>query len=525
MTAAHDGDRSMDKRNDEEYARLREMRELKKEEARRAAYEAQLEKERAVRIASLKRNAAKVSEKLLSVGKRLPVADGMGVSCLRYLPALFSVIAVFFRRADRLFNISLRKTGIAVCRFAGNAISLPVFVLLAIGSYYSVMRLCGFNPLRVDVMMPTFQFYLCDYSVGFCTRLFVGTVISLFADKVSVAMMNGVFRTVLIAALSGQVLLSGIFLRSALKNRSVIATILSVLFLTNPLLVCGNMSAPGLMDAYLLLLFLVWLPLRRTPLNVILTPAVCFVGMAIHYEFVFMFLPPMMTLLFYDAVFLEKKSMRVRGGISLAAGGAVSVALGFYFVLFFNRNLRMTSDEFYAYMISRFAMRPREEAAYTMMMGAPIFRDYFDYNIFGENPSYGSFETPKEFIAMMRTWAASHFDASVFWKDMVIAVGIFVPVLVLWVICAGKEKGARRLPYLAFVAQLIVLVPVLLLSTDIWRWMLAALLSQVLVFQAVYLSRDAVLHEVTKGKKVRPLLAVLLMVCAVAYSAFCVTLI
>lgn len=515
----------MPDQNQVELERLREERETHKEEQRRAAREKQMEKERAARKAAVLRlftvafsGLPDVGRTIVNKGKKAVISVG------EKLPGIVSRISRPFKVAYTAANALLRKAGETVCRFAARPFSLPVYILLAAAVYYGITRLCGFDPLFLQAHLATFQFYLCDYSVGFCTRLFVGAVIALFTDKVSVALMSVIIRTAVIAALSVQAVMVGVFSRTACKKRSVFAALLGVLFLTDPLIVVGHMSAPGLLDPYLQLVFFAWLALWKTPFRLISTPVVCFVGMAIHYEFLFMYLPPMLTLLLYDAVFANKKTARANGWISLAEGSTVSAALTVYFVFFFNRNLKMTADEFFDHMISRFDATTEEMGRYTLLMGAPIFREYFDYNIFGENPTYGTFETPAEFLAMMRTWAATHFSARQFWASFSVAAGVLVIPLVFWVICAIREKGWRRVPYLGFAAQTLVLIPVLLLSTDIWRWMMAAMISQMSVFIAVYLDGDAVLHGITDNKRIPPVIVTLLLFGAVAYSSYCITL-
>ena len=54
--------------------------------------------------------------------------------------------------------------------------------------------------------------------------------------------------------------------------------------------------------------------------------------------------------------------------------------------------------------------------------------------------------------------------------------------------------------------------------------MMAAMISQMSVFIAVYLDGDAVLHGITDNKRIPPVIVTLLLFGAVAYSSYCITL-
>ena len=185
----------------------------------------------------------------------------------------------------------------------------------------------------------------------------------------------------------------------------------------------------------------------------------------------------------------------------------------------------MTSDEFYQYMLSRFSLSSAEREAYTFLMGAPLYRDYFDYYIFGEYKDYNYFENIGDFFEFLKNWTANGFSPTMFRKDMVLFLPVLLLAAVIWARCAKREKGIRKLPYICFIGQALVLVPELIISTDIWRWVSAALLTQFFVFAVVYLDKNAAVHRLTDQTKLKPAVGGLCFIAAAAYIVFSFTLV
>ncbi len=505
---------------EEERERARQEQEWAKEEKLRAAEQRKLEAESAARRAAARRTV----EKAFSGGSRSArKAAGTAASASQKTAANFlffgTKAAAAASRTAGFCGCILGKCWQVLTRFAEKPVAVPVFIIVTLLSYAGISRGSEFQLFHLAATPPTYQFYVCDYSVGYCSRLFVGAVISLFTDKVSIDLMNRIINVSVVLSLVGQAVIVGLLLRTGLKNRSVPAALFGLLMMTNPLAVVENMSAPGLLDVYLLLLFLVWLAFLKTPLAAFVTPVFCLVGMAIHYEFLFSFLPPMLTLLLYYAFFAEKKRVRVGKWIAFAGGGSVSAASFYYFVFLSKNYLRLTSEEFYQHMLARFSLTVSQRDALTGIMGAPIYRPYFDFYIFGQYKDYDYFENIGDFFEFLKNWTIKGFDGGMLYKDLCLFLPVFLFAAVVWGICAFKEKGLKKLPYFCFIGQALVLVPELIISTDIWRWVSAALLSQFFVFATVYFDKGAALHRVADYTKMKPAAA---GCCTAAVAAYIV---
>ena len=515
----------MAERTEEEREWLRQEREWKKEEKRRDAEQKKCEAERAARRRAL-RQRVDVASSLFHRGSSaaLNAPDTASQNTTRGRCFVVQHICLRMTEAFAFLWRILVKAGSALAAFAGKPWSVPVFILAVVVSYIGITCGAGFRLFELTVHPPTLQFYVCDYSVGICSRLFVGAVIGLFTDRVTIQMMNTIINCAVCFSLLIQAVFAGLLLRAGLKNHSAPAALMGLLMTTDPLAVVENMSSPGLLDVYLLVLFLLWLSLLKTPLIALATPVFCLVGMAIHYEFLFSFLPPMLTLLLNYAFFAKKKRQRIGRWIAFAGGSGVSAASFFYFVFLAKDHLRMTSDEYYRHMLSRFSLTVSQRDTLTSLMGAPVYRPYFDFYIFGQYQNYDYFKNIVDFFEFLKNWTVMGFVPGMLYKDLALFLPVFLLAAVLWGKCTRGEKGLKKLPYICFIGQALVLVPELIISTDIWRWVSAALLAQFFVFAVVYLDKDAPLHRVADHTKMKPIPIMGGLAAAVAYIAYGFTL-
>lgn len=392
-------------------------------------------------------------------------------------------------------------------RFAVHWFTLPLLILFAFGCFALVTYLEGYKLFGLKVSCWVCQFYLCDYSVGFCSRLLVGAVITHFTDVVSTDLMNVIINTAVILSLILQSIAAGVILRVAMKRGSLLGCGITLLFLCTPMTVTENMRMPGQLDVYLLLIVLLWLFCYRTPAVYVVSLLVCAAGMAIHYEFLLMFLPPMMILLLYRAIAWEKRRARVCSAVTFAACAVVFVALMVWFLVLANKHLYLTDDEFYYNMLRRFRTDPLTRSVNISKMGNPILKEYFDSHIFGHTDYsagiYGvdiqSFTNTNLLDYLKVEWMIAQNMKQDGWTKLLLP---FLPYALIfcavWGTCAVKEKGSKRFLYFCCAASLLILIPELLASSDVWRFISSTLISQYVMFFGIYSDKNSKLNEVLR---------------------------
>ena len=391
--------------------------------------------------------------------------------------------------------------------FAAHWLSFPVLFLFAFGSVFLISFLEGYRLFGLNVSIWVYQFYLCDYKVGFCSRLLIGAVITHFTDIVSTDLMNTIINTAVVLSLFLQSLIVAVILRIAMKRGSMLGCFITLLFLCNPLAVTENMRMPGQIDVYLLVLFLLWSFSYRTPLVYIVSPLICFVCMAIHYEFVLTFLPPMLILLLYRAVAWPNKRARFISAFTFVLCAIISAVLLIWFVFFSTSHLRLTEDEFYYNMLRRFQTDPVTRSANIYKMGTPIYKEFFDTHLFGhidfspqlfgDHAMSFSYNNPFEYLKLVLT-APTLGSPAEWMKEFILLIpGTFV-LTAIWVICVIREKKGKRFVYICCAAQFMVLFPEIIISTDGWRFISATFIAQFAVFFAVYCDKDSDVNQLLR---------------------------
>lgn len=362
----------------------------------------------------------------------------------------------------------------------------------------------------------TYQFYLCDYSVGFCSRLLLGALISLFRDTVNLTFITRLANASLLACILLQSLLTGIVLRRALEKRDLLMLVISFLFVLNPLTTLENAPMNGSLDPYIMILFLVWLFFADATAATVLAPFLSVVCMTIHYEYLFTFLPPVLALLLYKACCGETKKSRLINGCGFFTTALSSGGLFIYFVFFAKNFLKLTSDEFYEAMASRFNITANAEAKLrSMYAGNLLYRYYFDYYIFGEYEGPGDYGEPENFLSFLSNYTKAHTYIGTCKTFLPFVLPPLILFASLWIACMIKEKGIRRLPYLSFIGIMLVLVPTLIISTDAWRFTGAVLISQFAILFTLYRDKNSVLHMLLNSRLLRSrwAAAVFLLLC------------
>ena len=500
---------------------LKEERAIQKEEMRRDAEQNRLKAEREARIAAVRSTAAALFHKA-AFGKRTVANESNSLSV--HFREQLRKGKKFAQKTVLLFDRLFEKLWRVFTSFAEKPWSIPIFIIAAFFFYAGIACLYGYTIGRLEANAFTFQFYLCDYSVGFCSLLFVGAVIALFTDYVPLSLINRIVNCSVILTMTGQAVLAGLLLRTGLKNRSVPAALLGLLFMTNPLMMLDKLYLTGMLDIYLVLVLLIWLVFLKTPLLPLITPVCCVAGMAIHYQFLLSHLPPMLALLLFYALFAEDKRKRVINVSALVTGSVASGASFVYFAFFAKKHLKMTPDELFLHMAARFGfISPHQKVDLSKTL-IPIYRNYFDYHLFGIDQGESYSVDVRTFISHLMQFTGERINIPMLRIDILMFIPVFLLVAILWIWCAKREKGVRKLPYLCFVAQALVLLPELVISTDVWRWFAAALIAQFVVFSILYLDKETTLHQLIDKSFKRPSVGGCAFLFAFAFIGFSLSL-
>ena len=409
--------------------------------------------------------------------------------------------------AKSVFNkasVRYEKAAEVLSRFAAKQYALPVLIAAAFLGIYLTALIGGYNAFGFDTQMQFtfYQFFLCDFSAGFVSRVIVGAVTSLFLDTVSIKQMTVIASAAVLMSLLLFAGIIGAVLRKGLKERAFVPVLFALVMMFEPVIVQSNYMFLGTLDIYSLIIFLLTLITYGTPLFYIAAPVLSLLGMTVHYHYMFSFFPVVIALFVYDTFLAEKKSRRVGSAAGLCVTAASGGSLFLYFVFFAKDHLKCSADEFYELMVSRFDVTPYVRKSLEKVMdGNVVFRDYFDYYIFGYNKGAFYYDSGADFIDFLRRDRIARAPGSLYTKYFALALPVLLAFAALWIVCAAKQKGSRKLPYIAFACILLALFPELFISSDVPRWFSATLTCQFTLLFAVYLRGDRTVREILSPRE------------------------
>ena len=394
----------------------------------------------------------------------------------------------------------------AFCSFASKKGSLPLFFVFAFFCLFVSAEIGGFNVFDImgDRNEACTLLYLWDYKAGFTTRLLVGAVVGLFTDAITPTLIFRIAGISVFVSYVLHALLGGMVLRKSLIKKEYLLTLFTLVFLLHSLTSLQNIRIKGCLDTYIYILFLLWLYFFDKYASVYTVPVLCVVGMLIHYSYIFTFMPAVLALVFYGIFFSEQRKKRIACSVSFVTGCAVTLSSFFYFVYFANDRLKMTSDELYDYMASRYVLTPIEEIHVRRLFdGNLFFRVYMDCYLFNKDRQLNPLSGVQEELELIRREVINYVGTSVYLKYAAVFIPLFIAFAILWIACMKKAKGAKKLPFLVFIAMPVTLIPSNLMSSDVWRWTSAAIICQLCVLVALYRIGDEALLGVINSEKLK----------------------
>lgn len=184
-----------------------------------------------------------------------------------------------------------------------------------------------------------FPLYVINYDCGFCSRLLVGTVFSLFfGDKLDVLVLNNILLCVYIMAC----FILSIFINNCLKNTKYDKTLgLYTFFIVISPVMLAYLRFLGTLDLF-------WLPFVILSLFVVdkkgwrwLVPVFCAIALCIYELFVTTYLPVMAIIVFYQFA----KKPNTSNFIYIAFCAVFVGAATLYFLILGDSTMKMTSDQ------------------------------------------------------------------------------------------------------------------------------------------------------------------------------------
>ncbi len=354
------------------------------------------------------------------------------------------------------------------------------------------------------------EFYLVDYSVGFCSRLLIASIVSLITDNFSNEWLTGFCIASNLIAYLLYAILAGRVIRKLKDNTATLAKAAAFTVALFPLGMTVFAHWFGMLDIFMFIIAMITVVCINSKWLCVLTPVLIFIGLAVHPGYVFQYAPLIGALLAYKMV----KSNFAKSDVILffvsAAVGALSLA---YFEFFALKTLTVSFEGLKEHIASKIG-------DYSLIRGefykGYLFNDYSDEVIQGSDTALAN---PSNYYERIMVFLSTAFGSiSVF--TLIYYFICFVFVCVFFCVLLRRlfktEKGfLRKSPYVLSALIIFMSACASLLSTDTQRWLSAGILSMLIFMLNLLYNSDetatAVCDKAGEKLKSSPLIAVLFL--------------
>ncbi len=322
-----------------------------------------------------------------------------------------------------------------------------------------------------------YAFYLSDFSLGFCSKHFIGALVGLFKHTFTDTWLKGLVYTVVVLTCAVTAFFfAKVFKNSESKNQKHLIFAAAV-FAALPYCFSVFFKYLGFFDNYWYLLTLVAIACVNNKFAKWAIPLICFLGLGVHYIYFATFFPFLFILVVYNIVNGEHK----RSDIALLV---VTLIVTFvataYFLFFANYTATMPADDAFAYMGSRFNL--------------PLDRTYYDFNLYGVYEGEQISTLSHAIYMYVTVNLGENLSFNKLGKTAIYIVVLFSVFNYIW-LCAVKQSKtkAKKFVFVLCVMFSFLLLPLLLLSTDYDRWTsLMAIIEFMLVGYFLYRKDETV---------------------------------
>lgn len=326
--------------------------------------------------------------------------------------------------------------------------------------------------------------FLLDYKVGFASRLLIGSIINIFVDNYTQALIDVINIGVLIfTALVISLLLARLVRRIEKQQRSFFLILIAILiFAPSGLKIIATQR--GLLDIYWIIFTLFAVISLRSEKLKWLVPVFCFLGLANHYAFLFAFLPTIFAIIIYEIYKRPSKNNIRIGSVSLGLSAVSTV----YFAFFANKLLLMNRDEVYSYVLGKMDLKI-------------IWEDYIDAYFFNMHRGY-EVEGIKEYLTVLFEFNLQLMPLGKILTTFLSAFLLLVFFALVFGISSKKAKdGWQKRIFLLNMILPIAALPSFILSPDFERWISYIIITQFLVlFYYIYDKNEIILSSIESIK-------------------------
>ena len=338
-----------------------------------------------------------------------------------------------------------------------------------------------------------YSLFLGDFSIGICSRLLVGSIISIFKETITREWLTSFLRVVTVAVFLVTAHYAGSTLSASEKTNRKSLTLFTLLFVICPFSItvfAGDIF--GFIDIFCMVILLMTAYFSESKIFINAVPLLTIAGVFIHDCYITGYMAPCLGILAYIVIRRQGRFLwRSPVFISSAVAG---FAASFYTLLFSRYTITMSAEEMLEYLAKKGNTTIQDVSGYLEDMLMLV-------DVRNLAPA-GTERTPVNSIIYMIRFAVECLGR----KELLFLLSI-IPLMMLiftiWIKAMKMADGfTQKLPYILFMLTPVPQLISLILSVDYTRFLSTILISQTFYILLCIRQKDsAVSHILSRTDK------------------------
>ena len=315
-----------------------------------------------------------------------------------------------------------------------------------------------------------YSLFLCDFSIGICSRFLVGAILSLFKESFTAEWMTAFLRISTFAVFLGISHYLAQTLTLADRKHKNILTLLTGIFVLFPFSVtifAGD--AFGFIDIFCMLILLLTAYFCQNKILIYLTPLLMVAGIFIHDCFLTAYMAPCLAIIAYYSI--KNGGGKLTKAHPFFISAVISVATAVYSVFFSRKTLTMTADEMLRYLAKKGNTTVEAVSGY--------IEDIVTWVDIRQVAPEGEDRNPISNIFYMLKFGIDEFSVHNF-VGLISIIPVLFIVITVWVkAIKNNNTFSGKVPYILFILTLLPQVLSLMMSNDFTRFLSPLVITQI----------------------------------------------
>lgn len=323
-----------------------------------------------------------------------------------------------------------------------------------------------------------YSLFIGDFSIGFCSRLLIGSILSIFKDSFTKEWMTAFLRIVTFVVFMTTAHYVSSSISQAKKEEKGSLMIFTALFIVCPFSItiyAGDIF--GFIDVFCFIVLLITLYFGSNKILFWSLPVFLVAGVFIHDAFITGYMAPCLGIIAYYAIKTHGK--KIGASANFIVSSVACAATSVYSVIFAKNTIKMTETEMLRYLAKKGNCTIEDISGYI-----ESFLFYRDTRDVIEDQEY--VDNAWNLIAYMIKATSKSFGLS-YLIYFISTIPIIALIFFVWIKAIKNSNGfMEKVPYILFMLTLVPQIFSLFMSTDFTRFLATIVITQMLyVFMCI----------------------------------------